>query len=106
MCGIAGYVGKRNAVLVVTEALKKLSYRGYDSAGIATASGGIRTVKCAGKIECLEERLKENPLPTVNMGIGHTRWATHGAVTDENSHPHGTDDVTRVHNGIIENYLL
>lgn len=106
MCGIAGYVGKRDAVGVITEALKKLSYRGYDSAGIATVSGLIKTVKCAGKIECLEEKLKETPLPSVNMGIGHTRWATHGAVTDENSHPHGTADVTIVHNGIIENYLL
>lgn len=107
MCGIAGYVGKRDAVGTVTEALKRLSYRGYDSAGVATVlPDGIKTVKCAGRIENLEARLKEAPIEGTHSAIGHTRWATHGGVTDANSHPHGSSAVSVVHNGIIENYLL
>ena len=106
MCGIAGYIGTKNAAEVITSSLKKLSYRGYDSAGISVYSSGIKTVKCAGKIDVLEKRLKDNPLPAARVGIGHTRWATHGAVTDKNSHPHEGDTVAIVHNGIIENYLL
>ncbi len=106
MCGIAGYVGHRKAVPTITEALKKLSYRGYDSAGISVLKDGIRTVKCAGKIENLERKLADTPLPDASVGIGHTRWATHGGVTDANSHPHCSDEVSIVHNGIIENYLL
>ena len=106
MCGIAGYVGTKNASEIITDSLKKLSYRGYDSAGISVYSSGIKTVKCAGKINELEKKIKAEPLPRALAGIGHTRWATHGAVTDANSHPHEGENVVIVHNGIIENYLL
>lgn len=107
MCGISGYVGHKNASEVVTEALERLSYRGYDSAGICISEdSGLRAIKAAGKIEVLKNLLKKQPLPFTKCAIGHTRWATHGAVNDRNSHPHGTKSVMLVHNGIIENYLL
>ncbi len=109
MCGISGYVGNKNASEVVLGALEKLSYRGYDSAGISVLTDGIpkiATEKCKGRISALRQRVSENPLPPSSAAIGHTRWATHGAVTDANSHPHGTDKVTLVHNGIIENHRL
>lgn len=106
MCGIIGYVGYRNAQDVALAALEKLSYRGYDSAGICVYAKGLKTEKAAGKIGVLKERLKASPLPESHTGIGHTRWATHGGVSDRNSHPHGNGRVRIVHNGIIENYLI
>ena len=106
MCGIIGYIGKRDAAKVAVNGLEKLSYRGYDSAGIAVYSNGLHKKKAAGKIDALKALLEKEPLPTATAAIGHTRWATHGAVTDYNSHPHGNDNLLIVHNGIIENYLL
>jgi glucosamine--fructose-6-phosphate aminotransferase (isomerizing) len=111
MCGIIGYVGKENAVPIIVDGLKKLEYRGYDSAGIAVfKDGGLDVVKQKGRLAALEERLAQsrlagNPLAG-NMGIGHTRWATHGEPSDVNSHPHigSRNKVAVVHNGIIENY--
>ncbi len=106
MCGIVGYVGPREAQPLILEGLRRLEYRGYDSAGIATIHDGSLDVrKAAGKIVELERRLEESPLAG-SLGIGHTRWATHGAPTTVNAHPH-TDDSDRValvHNGIIENH--
>ena len=106
MCGIIGYVGKKNAVPIVMDGLKKLEYRGYDSAGIAVfTKAGLQLVKQKGRLASLEEKLKENPVEG-NVGIGHTRWATHGEPSDLNSHPHvgGQNRIAIVHNGIIENY--
>ncbi|MGD2245360.1 MAG: glutamine--fructose-6-phosphate transaminase (isomerizing) [Candidatus Aminicenantes bacterium] len=107
MCGIIGYVGKRNIVPIIIEGLKKLEYRGYDSAGIAVLDGDtvqIRRVK--GKIKSLEDSLSEVKLEG-SYGLGHTRWATHGRPSEENAHPHRdcTQSIVVVHNGIIENYL-
>lgn len=104
MCGIIGYAGKNDAVKIITNGLERLSYRGYDSAGISVLKDGIKTRKKAGKLGVLLEELARRPLPPSTVGIGHTRWATHGAVNDQNSHPHVTDTVSVVHNGIIENY--
>lgn len=106
MCGIIGYVGHRNAARIALDALKRLSYRGYDSAGICVCDKGLKTEKRAGKITVLEDRLKETPLPLSHAGIGHTRWATHGGVSDANSHPHGNARIQLGHNGIIENYPI
>jgi glucosamine--fructose-6-phosphate aminotransferase (isomerizing) len=106
MCGIVGYVGAREAQPLILEGLRRLEYRGYDSAGIATIHDGSLDVrKAAGKISELEGRLEESPL-VGSHGIGHTRWATHGAPTTINAHPHtdGSDRVALVHNGIIENH--
>lgn len=107
MCGIVGYVGQRQAEDVIIEGLRRLEYRGYDSAGLAVvADGGLHWAKKAGKLTNLEAELEANPLPASRQGIGHTRWATHGAPTDENAHPHVSADgsVAVVHNGIIENF--
>jgi len=107
MCGIVGYIGNRNTQEILIEGLKKLEYRGYDSAGIAVHTGErLEIRKSKGRLSVLEERLKDAPLHG-SVGIGHTRWATHGKPSDVNSHPH-TDNsrkFTVVHNGIIENYL-
>lgn len=107
MCGIVGYVGPREAVGFLVSGLRRLEYRGYDSSGVATISParGISIVKTAGRIDRLEALLAETPLRG-RVGIGHTRWATHGAATDENAHPHlgGNGDVAVVHNGVIENF--
>ncbi len=104
MCGIVGIVGTSEVSLRLLEALKKLEYRGYDSAGIATLHEGvINRTRASGKLNNLEAALQEMPLEGV-VGIGHTRWATHGAPTKENAHPHTTDEVAVVHNGIIENH--
>ena len=106
MCGIVGYVGSRNAQSLILEGLRRLEYRGYDSAGIATIHDGSMDIrKAAGKIAELERRLEREPLPG-SHGIGHTRWATHGAPTTINAHPHtdGSGRVALVHNGIIENH--
>ncbi|RGC07714.1 glutamine--fructose-6-phosphate transaminase (isomerizing) [Faecalibacterium prausnitzii] len=105
MCGIVGYVGKRNAQDVLLDGLEKLEYRGYDSAGVALAlEGGIRVVKSKGRLAELRKRLAVEALVRSGCGIGHTRWATHGEPSDVNSHPHSTPRVSIVHNGIIENY--
>ncbi len=107
MCGIVGYFGLREAAPILVEGLEKLEYRGYDSAGVAILSEeGIEVSKCKGRLANLENRLMENPLEG-NIGIGHTRWATHGEPSDVNSHPHSNAkvSVSVVHNGIIENYL-
>ncbi|MEU5973556.1 glutamine--fructose-6-phosphate transaminase (isomerizing) [Streptomyces sp. NPDC047315] len=107
MCGIVGYVGGQSALDVVVAGLKRLEYRGYDSAGVAVlADGGLAAAKRAGKLVNLEKALVERPLPTGSTAIGHTRWATHGAPTDANAHPHldNAGRVAVVHNGIIENF--
>ncbi|MFJ3295411.1 glutamine--fructose-6-phosphate transaminase (isomerizing) [Streptomyces bacillaris] len=107
MCGIVGYVGDQSAQDVVVAGLKRLEYRGYDSAGVAVlADGGLAAAKKAGKLVNLEKELGDRPLPAGRTGIGHTRWATHGAPTDANAHPHldNAGRVAVVHNGIIENF--
>ena len=105
MCGIVGYSGFRQATEVLLEGLRNLEYRGYDSAGISVFEDGvIRTVKSQGRIQKLEEKLAFSPL-TGTCGIAHTRWATHGVPSDINAHPHRSDHVSLLHNGIIENYL-
>ena len=104
MCGIVGIIGTEPVAPVILEALKRLEYRGYDSAGIATLAGGeIERRRAEGKLFNLEKALDEWPLEGT-IGIGHTRWATHGAPTERNAHPHATDRVAIVHNGIIENF--
>ncbi|KZE71883.1 glutamine--fructose-6-phosphate transaminase (isomerizing) [Paenibacillus elgii] len=107
MCGIVGYVGKRNSQDILIDGLKKLEYRGYDSAGVAVyTTDGLQVKKSKGRLAVLESKLGEMPL-SGTIGIGHTRWATHGKPSDENSHPH-TDNSFKfsvVHNGIIENYI-
>src|SRR5947209_15520147 len=108
MCGIVGYIGSHRAVPIILEGLKRLEYRGYDSAGLAVYCDDeqLQVRRAKGKLRNLEEVIRLNPLDGT-YGIGHTRWATHGAPTEENAHPHrdchGT--VVVVHNGIIENYL-
>lgn len=105
MCGVVGYAGDRDCANVLVDALTKLEYRGYDSAGIAVFEKGIIQVeKCKGRLANLEEKMQREGKPAGNCGIGHTRWATHGEPSDINSHPHGNKRVTIVHNGIIENY--
>jgi len=107
MCGIVGYVGTKQAAPFLIEGLTKLEYRGYDSAGIAVFDGEkIRVEKSVGRLACLTEKIRDN-VPQGVIGIGHTRWATHGRPSDRNSHPHTdcTGDFVVVHNGIIENYL-
>jgi glucosamine--fructose-6-phosphate aminotransferase (isomerizing) len=104
MCGIVGIAGTRDVAPIIVEALKRLEYRGYDSAGVATLVGGkIERRRAPGKLTNLEAVLREAPL-TGHTGIGHTRWATHGAPTEANAHPHATARVAIVHNGIIENF--
>ncbi|MGN0576131.1 MAG: glutamine--fructose-6-phosphate transaminase (isomerizing) [Ruminococcus sp.] len=105
MCGIVGYVGFRDCTDVLMDALSKLEYRGYDSAGIAVFENDeIRVAKSKGRLADLAEKMKKEGKPAGHSGIGHTRWATHGEPSDINSHPHSGERVTIVHNGIIENY--
>mgnify|MGYP001491901822 CR=1 FL=1 len=104
MCGIIGIIGKKEAAPILLEGLKRLEYRGYDSAGIATlVNGSIDRRRAEGKLANLAERVTEQPI-SGTVGIGHTRWATHGVPNEANAHPHATDRVAIVHNGIIENY--
>ena len=107
MCGIVGYIGTRKAVPIILEGLKRLEYRGYDSAGLAVyCDGGLEVRRASGKLRNLEETIRMNPVDGA-FGIGHTRWATHGRPTEENAHPHRDckGDIVVVHNGIVENYL-
>ena len=107
MCGIVGYIGHRDASSVVLEGLKKLEYRGYDSAGLALYDGEIlKVTKTKGKVSALENKLQNSGNTDGSIGIGHTRWATHGVPNDENSHPHysNSGELVIIHNGIIENY--
>ena len=108
MCGIVGYVGKKSVVPIIIEGLRRLEYRGYDSAGIAVAGNGngLQLRRAEGKLRNLEEVIRQKPLQG-SYGIGHTRWATHGRPTEENAHPHRdcTGKIVVVHNGIVENYL-
>jgi glucosamine--fructose-6-phosphate aminotransferase (isomerizing) len=105
MCGIVGYVGGRDATPILIGGLRRLEYRGYDSAGVAVANGhGARVVRCRGKLAALEKLLAQDS-PAGKVGIGHTRWATHGRPSDENAHPHKAGPISVVHNGIIENHV-
>ena len=105
MCGIVGYIGAQDATEIIVDGLRKLEYRGYDSAGVAVVADGRTEIRRAvGKLKNLDKTLKEKPL-SGPLGIGHTRWATHGRPSEENAHPHEVDGITVVHNGIIENYL-
>src|ERR1035438_2730353 len=108
MCGTVGYVGKKEVVPIIIEGLRRLEYRGYDSAGIAVAGNGdkLQLRRAEGKLRNLEEAIRLKPLEG-SYGIGHTRWATHGRPTEENAHPHRdcTGKIVVVHNGIVENYL-
>jgi len=105
MCGIIGYIGGRQATPLLVGGLRKLEYRGYDSAGVSVYNNGTsRVVRCRGKLSNLEEKLLKEPAPGT-VGIGHTRWATHGRPSDENSHPHKVGPISVIHNGIIENHL-
>src|SRR5438132_5549181 len=105
MCGIVGYVGPRDASAILMAGLRKLEYRGYDSAGLAAVTDHrIEVRRCVGKLDNLAALLREHPLGGT-PGIGHTRWATHGRPSDENAHPHRAGKVVVIHNGIIENYL-
>src|SRR5579862_6328893 len=104
MCGIIGIIGAEPVAGHLVDALKRLEYRGYDSAGIATLDhGALSRRRAEGKLGALASRLELEPLAG-NIGIGHTRWATHGRPTERNAHPHATDRVAVVHNGIIENF--
>ena len=109
MCGIVGYVGKKRVVPVILEGLRKLEYRGYDSAGIAVAGNGegLQIRRAEGKLRNLEEVIRAKPMDGT-YGIGHTRWATHGRPTEENAHPHRdcTGRIVVVHNGIVENCVV
>jgi len=106
MCGIVGYVGNLESAPILVSGLRKLEYRGYDSAGVAIVNGkGLTVVRATGKLKNLENRLNSEP-PKGTTGIGHTRWATHGRPSDENAHPHAYGGVAVVHNGIIENHLV
>src|SRR5271170_5597729 len=112
MCGIVGYVGPKPVVPLIIEGLRRLEYRGYDSAGIAVGGHGptpgtaLQLRRAPGKLRNLEEVIREHPL-SGTYGVGHTRWATHGRPTEENAHPHRdcTGRIVVVHNGIVENYL-
>src|ERR1700712_1596487 len=105
MCGIVGYIGYRDAYPIIIKGLHRLEYRGYDSAGIAILNKDLKVYKKAGKVSDLENFVKDIDTSST-IGMGHTRWATHGAPSDRNSHPHSSGDrkLTIIHNGIIENY--
>ena len=103
MCGIIGYIGSKRPEKILIEGLKKLEYRGYDSAGIALYNKEVQIIKSIGKISNLEEKINNEKLIDSNIGIAHTRWATHGEPSEINAHPHRIGHITLVHNGIIEN---
>ena|SRR5271165_4367470 len=106
MCGIIGYIGSSEATPILIDGLRRLEYRGYDSAGIATlVNSKIELRKCTGRISCLTQLVSKDP-PHGNVGVGHTRWATHGGVTDANAHPHldRSGKLALIHNGVIEKF--
>src|SRR5881227_1753516 len=106
MCGIVGYVGRAHAMPILLDGLRRLEYRGYDSAGLTVVDAGqLDTRKCAGRITALARLVKKQPV-SGSLGISHTRWATHGKVNDQNAHPHfdASGKLALVHNGVIENY--
>ena len=104
MCGIIGILSEKDVAPSLIEGLRRLEYRGYDSAGIATLhDGSLVRCRAEGKLKNLEVKLESEPL-SGHLGIGHTRWATHGGPTEDNAHPHATENVSVVHNGIIENF--
>src|SRR5216683_2983000 len=107
MCGIVGYVGSGEAYPILLDGLGRLEYRGYDSAGVATllADGKLEIRRTKGKLENLRKLLAEAPFLGGNIGIGHTRWATHGRPSEENAHPHKAGPVAVIHNGIVENFI-
>ena len=106
MCGIVGYIGKQEAKDILLDGLTRLEYRGYDSAGVALAiSGETHLRRAEGKLQNLKDLVAQNALPPAHLGVGHTRWATHGRPNESNAHPHHFGSITIVHNGIIENYL-
>src|SRR5439155_11349517 len=107
MCGIVGYVGDKSAVGIIVDGLRRLEYRGYDSAGVAVLDAdGMQVRRAPGRLKALESVLREKPV-TGCIGIGHTRWATHGRPSEENAHPHTCckNKIVVIHNGIIENYV-
>ncbi len=105
MCGIIGYIGNQDPKGILLDGLKRLEYRGYDSAGVAILEKGhVQVFRCEGRIQGLEEKLGDMKFEG-SVGVGHTRWATHGAPTEINAHPHQVGAITLVHNGIIENYM-
>ncbi len=105
MCGIVGYLGQKEPKKIIIDGLKKLEYRGYDSAGLAVIHDGLtKRIRAQGKLKALEDKV-ENEIFNGHLGIGHTRWATHGAPNERNAHPHQAGEISLVHNGIIENYL-
>src|SRR5438552_2722054 len=106
MCGIVGYVGSDEALPIIMEGLRRLEYRGYDSAGVALINGGMHVRRRAGKLGELDRALEEDPPPPSTVGMGHTRWATHGVPSDRNAHPHLDcgGRIAVIHNGIIENF--
>ena len=103
MCGIVGAVARRNVVPILIEGLKKLEYRGYDSAGIAVVNGTLQRVRSTGRVAALGQLVDEQQVNGF-IGIAHTRWATHGAPSEDNAHPHVSGGISVVHNGIIENH--
>ena len=106
MCGIIGYIGEKPALNILVEGLARMEYRGYDSAGVAFFENDIlKTVKAQGRLSNLEAKLGDKKNGSIHLGIGHTRWATHGEPSDRNSHPHSSRKITVVHNGIIENFV-
>src|SRR5688572_25853530 len=106
MCGIVGYVGPQQCAPILLDGLRRLEYRGYDSAGLALLDGKqIRVVRAVGKLRNLEKAIETTPVEGTT-GVGHTRWATHGRPSEVNAHPHLVGAVAVVHNGIIENHLL
>src|SRR5262249_3805183 len=105
MCGIVGYVGSKECASILVEGLRRLEYRGYDSAGLAVHTRrGVEIVRAVGKLTNLDSALKKSPLAG-SVGIGHTRWATHGRPSEANAHPHVAGKIAVVHNGIIENHV-
>ncbi|MSQ90615.1 MAG: glutamine--fructose-6-phosphate aminotransferase, partial [Phycisphaerales bacterium] len=111
MCGIVAYIGRKPAIPILLEGLKRLEYRGYDSAGVGVLNNGLHICKAVGRVRVLEDKIQALTNFSGTIGIAHTRWATHGGVTEANAHPHQDDSkaghgIAVIHNGIIENYVV